>query len=280
MADEKKSSYSPDIHRFYCINLPRCKKRRERMEHRFAYHKLSNYVTYIDAIDYNDPTIDEYGEGFEKDGGPLKEENRKITACLISHLKAIRTYVEDLTATNTRGAIICEDDILLHNDWAKLQAEVMGNAPAETKGVMFCYMLDEWEGTTWIGDPKKQNLFRSANKLSYPFGTQMYWISREFAPEALKQLDHKMVYLQQTVSTNVTSELVTYISNAILTYPCLAIEDCIDSIIHPDHMDWHIDIFADCGFTRYDQCMKDSSLSPLAEGKEVKSDQITDSPNN
>jgi len=259
MSNRTSRSYDDYTHRFYCINLKEDRERRIRMINRFKHHDLHSYVTFVPAIEADSPLVDYYHKGMKRDMS--ESRSKRVTACFASHLKAIRAYLEDVESSNTRGTIICEDDILLINEWKDSYKEVMSNIPDQVNVVMLSYMLDDWKDNRWVGiDKRKENLFSIKKPVAW--GTQMYWISREAAKHILYKFDRPCMELQRKFSHMVTAEIITLMSKPILAYPVLAIEDCISTSLNSDML-WHCMMFSAWIFNNYSNCMKDPSKSPL-----------------
>ena len=222
-------------HRIYCVSLPSAKERRSRIKKRFEYHKLTSFLTFVDAIPNNSPIITEYyNKNVIPKANDTFEKLQSTSACFASHLKAIRTYLEDPYSTNSVGVIICEDDILLHNNFIDKYNEIMENlpkTPAIPNAITFSYMLDNvyWGyNTVWVGeDIKKENLFRMKKEVAW--GTQMYWLSRKYCYEVLEKYDIPFIAHQKY--NIVTSELILTMAGRYLSYPVLALEDSIGSDI-------------------------------------------------
>lgn len=268
---ESDSSFDKWTHRIYCISLKTSTDRRERIRKRFAYHGLLPWLTFVDAISMDSPLMQRYVEGT----GPRKSTDREplaVASCFASHLKALRLYLEDPKAFYSRGAIICEDDILLRNDWRVLYKSIMGNMPIETNMIQFSYMLDTWGNTQWIGNnPREENIFKLKVPPDYKtnpnisstaaWGTQMYWISTSQAVKSLNKFDRPFIH--QSEFSLVTAELITVLPRGCFVYPALVIEDCIGSLIEKD-TDYHIKIFSPWGYSNYSGGDDDGINFPLS----------------
>lgn len=248
----------------YCINLKSCSDRRQRMEHRFEHHHLK--VTFVDAISRDCPLVSYYGENLITQQGEvdpaLKRQRQGEVACFASHLKAIRQYLEN--TKDSKGAIICEDDILLSNTFTSSFFQLMENVPNDTSLVALSYFVDVWDGFKWRGKlPDKENLCQIVPE--YVLGTQMYWLSRDYALEVLSRYDRPFHYLTG-VDEYITSELIVRHSAGYIAYPVLAIEDCIGSEIRStEEMGTHIYTFEKWGYGNFCDCEReeDKPLSPL-----------------
>ena len=269
---DSRSSFDKWTHRIYCISLKTSIDRRERIKKRFRYHGLLPWLTFVDAIPLDSPLIQRYVEGT----GPGKSTDRSslaVASCFASHLKALRIYLEDSNASYSRGAIICEDDILLRNSWRELYESIMGNMPISANMIQFSYMLDTWGNTQWVGnDPRKENIFRlkvPADYLTNPhvgstaaWGTQMYWISISQAIISLNQFDRPFIHHEFSL---VTAELITVLPRGYFVYPAMVIEDCIGSLIREkSKLDYHVQIFSPWGYSNYSGGDDDGINDPIS----------------
>lgn len=232
------------------------------MEHRFGHHQLLNGVTFVEAINRDCSLVNYYGENLipdEVEPG-LKRQRRGEVACFASHLKAIRQYLE----SSSLSAIICEDDILLSNTFTESFFQLMENVPEDTSLVALSYFVDVWERFKWRGKhPDKENLCQIVPE--YVLGTQMYWLSRDYALEVLSRYDRPFRYLTG-MDEYITSELIVRHSAGYIAYPVLAIEDCIGSEIRDkEEMGAHIYTFEKWGYRNFSDCEReeDKPLSPL-----------------
>ena len=231
-----------NIPTIYCINLKKSTKRRKRMEKRFKYHGLFDKVIFIDAIHGTSNLINFYHQKLIEQ--PLNQQKWKNEmGCYASHLKAIKTFLE----TTENECLICEDDIILHNDFKKKYADVRSNFPPNTTCVGLSYMIEKWENYDWCGlNINKYNL-RKLNK-NYTWGMQMYWISKAYAIEVLTLYD-KPYYLTNDIHT---SEVILRNSNGYIAYPVLAIEESIDSERGaPEDLPYHRNHFSAWGYHNF-----------------------------
>jgi len=237
----------------YCINLPKSTDRHDRMIQRFTFHKLINNVTFIEAVDKNSSQVDFYLTDF--DSYPIDDKVRGEAACFASHLKAIKTFLQE--RPNDKGAIICEDDILLHNDFKSLVTKLFKHVPKDAPLVSLGYLVYYWYGFKWINSA--ENLCQIIPDLVW--GTQMYWISRKYALQVIDNFDQPF----WKFTGFRTSELITRFSNGYICYPPMVIEEAIDSHIRKtDDMSHHYQLNAKWGYQNYSVAEKEH-LSPLAK---------------
>ena len=243
----------------FCVNLVSSSRRRERMVTRFEHHKLLPQVTFIGAVTKDDPILDFYHTDY-----PIDTTSNLLmcsSACFISHLRAVRAFYD--LPSNVTHAIICEDDILLDNEFKYRLREVLDNVPQDAPLVSLSYMMNSWDGTTCSGvDPQLKNIFKFNGERIW--GAQMYLISRDYAKEVLK-LYEGVPYVSQPYELH-SSEIIIRASNGYLCKPPLAIEDGIDSDRAPGDLPYHHNHFAFWGYENYNSTEK-QTLCPFATTK-------------
>ena len=225
--------------KIYCINLKRCVDRKERMTHRFEVAGLLHNVTFIEAISYEDPIIDTYYPDLDIE--KYKRVRCEI-GCFASHLKALKMFVQ----TGEKRAIICEDDIMLHNDFKDRLKNIMENDNGTIPLIMLSHIIYKWNGIYWKGkDPRRKNL---ASINSQTYGTSCYMITRKYALSALHKFDRCFKgeswdkCMTDSTWDRTTSELITKTSGGCICIPPLAIDEGIDTMIQPesgDHIEYH-----------------------------------------
>jgi hypothetical protein len=76
---------------------------------------------------------------------------------------------------------------------------------------------------------------------------QLYWITKEYAIEALTNYDKPYKFL----NCQHTSEVIARYSNGNICYPVLAIEEGIDSERAPDDIPYHHNHFRQWGYHNF-----------------------------
>lgn len=232
----------------YCINLASSKARRSRMERRLAHHDLlgrTHFVSAIAATASTDPNDD--------------WKDRASAACSASHLKAMRAILSDPHAAK-HGAIICEDDVLLHNDFAARLGDVLENLPADAPFCSLGYLISSWEaGLRWAGrHPRRRNVCKMLPPAIW--GTHGYWISCEYARAVLSR------YEQPGAEIPSLTERIAHESDGYIAYPPLVLQDVIDSTIRgPEELDFHRSSQLAWAYEDYSACEEGHHESPLRE---------------
>ena len=108
--DARAGSSTPPI---YCINLAASADRRRRMERRLRHHNLLSRTSFVPAVASAD--LPPGSGGAER-------------AIFLSHVAALEAFLAD-EPDGSRGAIVCEDDVLLHDEWHVRLAAVLDNLP-------------------------------------------------------------------------------------------------------------------------------------------------------
>lgn len=205
--------------KIYCINLERCKNRREIMIRRFNHFNLMPYVTFVKAVDKKSELAKYYGNNIIDDDPVLRAGKN---ACFASHIKSIRIMLEEISI-DEKGGIICEDDIMLHKNFINKFNDVYKNLPDITNYFCIgytCYDID----LNWCGkDIEKHNLYsmpKAQNWRQKTYGALMYWISKDMAKKYIKECDKELTQFKNTGTT--TSELLfDFYSPRLHTWPPL-----------------------------------------------------------
>ena len=202
----------------YCVHLPSSVARRERMERRFRHHGLDR-AELVPAIEFTEPRDD--SDEWKAMAG------RYATA---SHLSCMRRLLDEVPESEG-GAIICEDDVLIHNEFTERLPPALANLPDDAGMLLLGFMVYGWpEGLVWSGrDPGQENLVPVIPWQSW--GAHGYWITHRYAQELVDRLGSVPV---RELSDNVEAQL-TFPSNGHAVYPPLMLQESIDSIIRPAH---------------------------------------------
>lgn len=212
----------------YYINLSQATDRRQRMEKRFKYHDLNYYR--IDAIDKNSDKITQILEGFTL--YPITPMVKAEAACLQSHLLALKEF----TNTQEQYAVVCEDDIMLHNNFKDEYEKIKKNIPQNTNLIMLGHVVLYWDQFKWSGiNPGLKNVRPIIKEITW--GASCYRISKAYAIQIIEELDQPFKELQNKYNY-VTSELIIKNSNGLLSSPPLVIDENSDSYIRSsDNLD-------------------------------------------
>lgn len=201
----------------FCVHLESNRGRGKRMRRRLAHHGLLERSTLVPAI-----AIPETGEW------SLEWKVQAMKACVASHIKAIRLALED-PEVQRRGAIICEDDVLLHDEFAERFAAVRRNLPEDPTLCQLGYALHHHLGELeWAGrEPERENLCRLVPGMVW--ATHMYWVSPAYAAQLVERYGEVPLDDLEPI----IEHQVTHPSGGYLSYPSLALQDLIDSTVRP-----------------------------------------------
>jgi GR25 family glycosyltransferase involved in LPS biosynthesis/tetratricopeptide (TPR) repeat protein len=196
----------------YCVSLPSSVDRRMKMVDQFARLRLR--FEFVDAVDKKLIEAD-------------TEVHRGERACLLSHLKTIKKFVED----GHESAVICEDDALFRNNFAP--------ASEAFPMLLLCPYVASFEGSDRIRD----SLFTMTSNI---WGACAYQITRDYAQKVLAAYDRPMSeyegpYLSELITTlceRLTGEVCAFVS------PPLVIESCGPSLIDHSHQERHRKYFS------------------------------------
>ena len=230
-----KLKYEKDI-KIYCVARTISADRKIRMDRRFKNRGLSESVVYVDAVEYTDPIVKKY-----RPIETLTEMESKYAACFLSHLKTLGIFLD----TDAQSCLVCENDILLHNDFSHRLKNIVEACPESAPIISLGYFNGRDGNYSKISPPESKEDIRNIG-IDLIWGMQMYWISRKYAEACVYLFDRNNfgydksgIYpgLVARIESNkkdnfITPEIILRKSvTGCLVIPPLAIEDCIMSDI-------------------------------------------------
>jgi GR25 family glycosyltransferase involved in LPS biosynthesis len=105
-------------------------------------------VTFINAIPFQ-ANIVQYYKGDSKGNYDDENQHLKDVACFASHIKAIRTFLEQ--DETVEYGLICEDDILFHNNFHSRFRDLLENLPEKAPILSLTYMISGPINQTFVG---------------------------------------------------------------------------------------------------------------------------------
>ena len=186
------------------------------MERRFAERGLLERVTFVEAVDGSQA-------GAEGD-----DRAKAARGCFASHLEVMRMLVSD-PAYAESGAIVFEDDVLIHREFTALSEEAIQNLPAGADHCLLGFMLAppnpdlEWAGH----DPRLRSLV--AVEADYMWGSHCYWMAPSRAARALDEYGD-IPFDEMPLGT----ERFTVPRLGFASWPSLALQEAADSEIRAD----------------------------------------------
>lgn len=247
----------------FCINMVTSVTRRSRMQERFKLLGLQGHVKYVDGITPQASIIKHYidisKEEFKTVYGSEKQGYRDI-ACLSSHLKAVRSFLE----TSSNSCLICEDDILFHNEFISKFKEIMDNVPNDIHLVSLGWMVSGAIDKTYTGvNPNKQNLWNIDPQNTW--GGQCYYITKEYALQVIAFYDRPLSIMKANSGCErIPPEIFIHKSQGYMVSVPLVIEDCIDSDRAPHDLPFHLKHW--CHWNYNDYSNSDiGTVSPLSK---------------
>ncbi len=186
------------------------------MERRFAERELLDRVTFVEAVD--GMAVGKEGDGWAK----------SARGCFASHLAVMRILVSDPAYADS-GAIVFEDDVLIHSDFAELSEAALANLPNAADQCLFGFMLAPPNpDLKWAGrDPTLHNLV--AIEADNMWGSHCYWASPARATRALEEYGD-IPFDELPLGT----ERFTIPRSGYASWPVFALQDAADSEIRPD----------------------------------------------
>ncbi len=222
----------------FVISLEKDVDRRERLLKRLSLHGLINQTTVVSAVWKTDPIIAERLQGWT-DPRPDYPITEAEVACMQSHLKALRTFIDTSSAPY---GIIMEDDCIPHNNFRENYEEQITwledahvNFPSL---VMLSYYKTTNDGWSLLCDGVGRIYPGSMNTLCFV-------ISRKYAQECLILYDKPYKYVNsRTLQTRLTAEAITIGSHGYFFTNVLCIEESWSTNIQAAHSNkWHLDYY-------------------------------------
>lgn len=253
--------------KFYCINLSTSVERRARMEERFRHHQIDN-IEFIEAIDKNSEEVQLFHGDAHSTYDDINTWNSE-GACFLAHLKAVKKFIVD----GGDECLICEDDIILRNNFKDEYTKVKENVPDDFTLVSMSYMIYKWEGYDWSGKMRSKENLCTLHPI-YTWGAQLYLMSRLYALEVINRYDKPFVQIQSNEEIKSwtqdqiahnrkhTSEIIIRESKGYICYPVLAIEECYQSDRKPEDIPYHVNIFKQWGYNNF----SDSEVHIVVDG--------------
>ncbi|MEJ7876272.1 MAG: hypothetical protein WKF62_06395, partial [Solirubrobacterales bacterium] len=186
------------------------------MERRFAERGLLECVRFVEAVDGKE--IGTLGDGWAK----------SARGCFASHLQVMRLLVSDPALAET-GAIVFEDDVLIHREFAERSEAVLANLPGGANQCVLGFMLAPPNpDLVWAGrDPARHNLCRI--DADFMWGSHCYWMAPERAEQALEEYG-EIPFDELPLGT----ELFTVPRAGFVSWPSLALQEAADSTLRTD----------------------------------------------
>ena len=147
----------------------------------------------------------------------------------LGHLDIIRDFYTK-TDDSIKYAVICEDDILLHEDFISLFSIAVNDFQRMHLDILLLsYMLpykitDELKSKFY--KPKKRVYFSELTYFDYPEfmgGTQMYMITKDYAKYLLNT--YYNIYVDTGNKRFIPDKVLIKAGNKALLYPMIAVED-------------------------------------------------------
>ena len=245
--------------KIYCINLESQLLRRQRMEQRFKHHEINS--VFVSAIDKKS----NYFEKWLSDNKIIVSDHKRgEIACFLSHLKAIQIFID----SEEEYGIICEDDVLFHNEFKEKYNDIIKNVPENCNFVGIGYLVLWWQYYGWVGkDPTLHNLRPVIPETTW--GMICYRISKSYAKLVVNLFNN----LPPEKWLEHTSEIIIKKSNGVLVWPQLVLEEISNSTIRKDSQrDFHVASFTPWGYFNYfnseaspDSLLMDQHMYQLAD---------------
>ncbi len=186
------------------------------MKRRFAERGLADRVRFFEAVD---------GRQVGTEGDDWAKSAR---GCFASHLEVMRLLASDPAYAET-GAIVFEDDVLIHSEFAERSEQSLKNLPVGATQCLLGFMLAPPNpDLVWAGrDPSAHNV--CGIEADYMWGSHCYWMAAERAAQALEEYGD-VPFDELPLGT----ERFTVPRDGYASWPALALQEANDSEIRPD----------------------------------------------
>lgn len=196
-------------------------------------------ATFVDAVDAvrDKALIDRIRDGVVgRADYPLKDAE---VACFLSHLKALRTFVD---SCDDEQALILEDDVMFHKNFDQIFSSL--EIPYMNV-VMLSHYVSSYKGVEAFNEQ-----YNTIGPEVY--GCYAYIILRDYALELLHRYEGKKFSELHEADGRYTSEHITRFSGGVYLKQPLFIEESLDTHIqHAQSIQWHRNYFSQFGFENY-----------------------------
>ena len=217
------------------------------MRKRFGHHGLLSDMRFLDAVECAGPR-----------DWSVEWKDRASAACFASHLEAMR-LISRIRAPSITGAIVCEDDVLLHNEFSERCDGVLKNLPSDASFCSLGYLVRRWDAALrWTGrTTDRHNLCHWVPEALT--GAHLYWITPSYARAVV---EHYGSIPTTELPTRI--ECVFELADGFASYPPLGLQDTIESTIRPPHeLDFHLSGQSAWRYGDYSDCERGQHRSPL-----------------
>lgn len=202
----------------YIINVKSANQRRMNMEKRLKYHNLDANAKFIDAITPASEVAQRFLSVYDGEQTPGE------VCCFLSHVKALGEFLSNNSPHS--GALIFEDDQLLHNDFVSELDSVLSVVSSDVNLVLLNRFNTSFEGCYVLND-KLMTIGTGT------FSAGCYWISRSYAKSVVEK--YELGYSSELFPGKlVTSEIITMKSGGVAARNMLTIGECLDSSLFGD----------------------------------------------
>jgi GR25 family glycosyltransferase involved in LPS biosynthesis len=214
----------------YWINLERSKDRKEKMEKLFQDDVFfGKPIQRIEAVDGKSDVV------YDKLEMKRKRNTKLEYACLLSHLKAIKTFSESQYET----ALIFEDDITLEfkKYWRYSLRDIIQNAPSDWEIIQLCYITSGSLKQDYTLNNYKRNQYGGIASMA------AYIINHKAAKKFINE-SYDPFKERYTLKDYHTHEADHYIYKCLKTYtykyPYFIYPTENTSTLHPEDLNSHV----------------------------------------
>lgn len=187
------------------------------MERRFAHHGLDERARFVPAIAISTP---------RDSSQEWKAEAGRHAAA--SHLDCMRRMLDEVPEEEG-GAIICEDDVLIHDEFRERLPWLLANLPEDAGACLLGFLANGGFSFPWSGiEAQRENLVPVVPGETW--GAHGYWVTHAFARRQVDSFGHLAI----ADLSNEVESLVTFPSSGHCAYPPLMLQESVDSVVRPE----------------------------------------------
>jgi hypothetical protein len=222
----------------YCITSKSDSVQRQRMLQRFHAVNIYDKINFITRIEEDMPILRNYDTQSEK----------KEVARYASHIKSLRAFLENI---ENEYCIICQDDILLSNNFIPDFNAVIHNANKDTTLISLAWYVNGGIDQHYVGKSIDiRNLWNV--DVNFTHGSYMYYIHREYALTCIECYDRSHEFIKKTLCIpHITADLFVQRSHGYISSVPIAIYDCVEQ---PDlsryFCRWDYDSYSRCDISK------------------------------
>lgn len=220
------------------INLKTYPDRLIRLQQRLDFHGLKNI--HVMHPNLEDPRFLDFIKA--SDSQSDVPGSKPVLNCLFAHLEAYRYFL----STGTTRCLIMEDDAMLHNDFCSKLNTILSSKPKSAKSILLSPYFVELLNYDRRITP---DLYVMAPTT---YSMTCYYVERDFALYSYDIYGHPLREYPSSWIKDLKSEILLIKTvGAVLVYPPLAVEECLDSKLNDRYLQGKKKYWSFYGYENY-----------------------------